>query len=74
MKKNCNNCKHIDYIIPDYESNEAAGYFCNGREYKNEGLENKHLDKLNSKTGYLKKSKRCHEPRIEITEDEDKEF
>ena len=72
MKKNCANCKHIDYIIPDYESNEAAGYFCNGREYKNEGAENKHLDQLNSRdNSYLLKSKSCHEPRGPDTDEDD---
>jgi len=74
MKKHCGNCKYLDYIIPDYESNEAAGYFCNKRDYKNEREEEKHLDKLNSKTDYLIKSKRCHETREPDNYDDGDEF
>lgn len=58
MKKNCLNCKHLDYYEAYFEEPSESGHFCNKREeaYKNMGREE-----------YLEKSKVCFEKRNIIT-------
>jgi hypothetical protein len=60
-KKNCYNCKHIDYSMPDYESNEGEGFYCNGREYSNEREQNNHIEQMNTQKLYMGRPKKCCE-------------
>jgi hypothetical protein len=45
--KNCYNCKHLNYYEGNpYEGEGSSGFFCNGRDYKNESSEKVHLSQL----------------------------
>lgn len=60
-KKNCYNCKYLDYYSAYYEESSESGYHCNGRNYKTTDDENKHLTQLNCQPKYLEASKKCCE-------------
>lgn len=68
LKKNCYNCKYLDYYSKEsYEDSSPEGFFCNGREYAissrgrtKSNCEVSHLELL-QKEEYLIKSKRCCE-------------
>lgn len=57
---NCYTCKHIEYV--QGEAWDPSGYCCNGRDYAKQKDELKHLKQL-EKDSYLRKGKKCHEPR-----------
>jgi hypothetical protein len=62
LKKNCFNCKHLEWIDIgcEYGSGAGAGYCCNKRNYRSEIEEDNHLGQL-EKDEYLKKGKSCCE-------------
>ena len=59
MKKNCDNCRFLDYYEADYESSDLSGFFCKKRETKDGSEEN--LLKALSNKSYREKSKICFE-------------
>ena len=58
MKKNCYNCRYLEYYEADFEEMCDSGYCCNGRDYKYESQEYKHLRKLQNRD-YLNRAKKC---------------
>lgn len=65
VKRNCLNCKHLEFF--DNASYEIldGGYGCSKREYAKEGDERAHERKLQSPV-YLARSKVCFEARNPI--------
>lgn len=61
MKKNCLNCKWLDYYEADYEESCDSGFMCNKRE-EMQGSEDKLLKAL-SRDSYREKAKACCELR-----------
>ena len=68
MKKNCENCRYLDYYEADYESTDTSGFYCNKRESQN-GSEDKLLESL-QEDYYRKKAKVCFETPAVFTEAE----
>ena len=62
MKKNCKNCKHLQYYEAGYEGSCDSGFYCNKRNYASGKAENRHLDQLNDPV-YLERGKKCCELR-----------
>lgn len=63
MKKNCLNCKFLEYATEDSsDGNGASGYCCTGRDYSLPGNdEGRHLAQLEDER-YLNRSKTCFFP------------
>ena len=55
--KSCYDCKWLEYISAD---DNAEGYVCNGRDYRNYSEEDNHLGLLENES-YLCKGKSCCE-------------
>ena len=65
LKKNCLNCKHLQYYSKEcYEDSASEGYYCEGQrnDYGPGEEENKHLAQLDTPS-YREKAKVCHELR-----------
>ena len=69
MKKNCLNCKFLEYVEEDTsDGNGSGGYCCTGRDYSLPGNnEDRHLDQLEDER-YLRASKKCFFPHEEKKE------
>lgn len=60
--KSCGSCSNLEWAYGDV--NDPEGYVCNGRDYKNEEMERRHLSKLEDE-GYRAKSKpKCWMPML----------
>ena len=57
MKKNCINCKFLEYVDSG-DWGITSGYCCNNRDYKTSREEDNHLGQLENEK-YLKTSKKC---------------
>jgi hypothetical protein len=59
MKKNCNNCKWLEYFGKDnHESSDSEGFSCNHRRYKTAKAEENHEKQLDSEK-YRSLPKKC---------------
>ncbi len=56
--KNCYNCIHLEWVDTGSEYHANSEPYCDGRQYKNDYEEKKHLAMLKNET-YLKKGKSC---------------
>lgn len=57
--KNCENCKHLEYIEDD-SAYPNSGYACNKRGYASDSEERRHLALLDDES-YRLKPKKCSE-------------
>ena len=57
VKKNCHNCKFLEWI--DADRDEDSGFCCNKRDYTSEQQESAHLNLLD-REDYRIKGKKCH--------------
>ncbi len=67
MKKNCNNCHHLEWIDGDSDGlggDDGSGFDCGERhdEMHKQGREQELLDNLD-RPEYREKAKRCHKPK-----------
>jgi len=59
VKRNCKNCKHLEYYDDGgCEFGAGGGFACNKRNYRNDYEEYLHLGQLEDDS-YLEKSKSC---------------
>ncbi len=63
MKKNCTNCKHLEWVDGDDIHGHGSGFDCNKRydEMSQAGREEELISNLN-RDAYRELAKRCHEP------------
>lgn len=64
MKKNCDNCTHLEWAFGDVGDSE--GFACNKRDYYKKGdfyiNEQRHQERLEDDK-YRSRPKKCHEPK-----------
>ncbi len=58
IKKNCYNCKHLEFVTDDSEATNNSGWSCAKRNYEYLFRESKHLAFLQTEK-YRLKSKSC---------------